>query len=86
MMSVAAGLPWELAGSKIQDWHHDRLAVVAFAVIGVSEQVDVEMRKKAKTMTTSPAYDSGPACFSPSDCRPSIPAGSAQGKGLVNAC
>src|SRR5258708_19814765 len=29
MMSVAARLlPWELAGSKIQEWHRDRLAVV----------------------------------------------------------
>src|SRR5437868_5908451 len=28
MMSVAARLPWELTGSKIQDWHRDRLAVV----------------------------------------------------------
>src|SRR5260370_11372690 len=28
MMSRAARLPWELAGSKIQEWHRDRLAVV----------------------------------------------------------
>jgi DNA invertase Pin-like site-specific DNA recombinase/DNA-binding MarR family transcriptional regulator len=28
MMSVAARLPWEQAGSKIQEWHRDRLAVV----------------------------------------------------------
>src|SRR5215472_7608255 len=28
MMSAAARLPWELAGSKIQEWHRDRLAVV----------------------------------------------------------
>jgi len=27
-MSRAARLPWELAGSKIQEWHRDRLAVV----------------------------------------------------------
>jgi DNA invertase Pin-like site-specific DNA recombinase/DNA-binding MarR family transcriptional regulator len=27
-MSVAARLPWEQAGSKIQEWHRDRLAVV----------------------------------------------------------
>jgi DNA invertase Pin-like site-specific DNA recombinase len=28
MMSMAARLPWELTGSKIQEWHRDRLAVV----------------------------------------------------------
>ena len=27
-MSVAARLPWEQAGSKIQEWHRDRLAIV----------------------------------------------------------
>src|SRR6266571_8253895 len=28
MMNAAARLPWEQAGSKIQEWHRDRLAVV----------------------------------------------------------
>ena len=28
MMNAAARLPWELAGSKVQEWHRDRLAVV----------------------------------------------------------
>ena len=28
MTSMAARLPWEQSGSKIQDWHRDRLAVV----------------------------------------------------------
>jgi len=28
MMNAAARVPWELAGSKIQEWHRDRLAVV----------------------------------------------------------
>src|SRR6266571_833111 len=28
MMSVAARLPWEQAGSKVREWHRDRLAVV----------------------------------------------------------
>ena len=28
MMNTAARLPWELAGSKVQEWHRDRLAVV----------------------------------------------------------
>src|SRR5213592_524277 len=28
MMSRAARLPWEPAGSKVQEWHRDRLAVV----------------------------------------------------------
>jgi hypothetical protein len=28
MMDASAGLPWELAGSKVQEWHRDRLAVV----------------------------------------------------------
>jgi DNA invertase Pin-like site-specific DNA recombinase len=28
MTSMAARLPWEQSGSKIQDWHLDRLAVV----------------------------------------------------------
>ena len=28
MMSVAVRLPWEQAGSKIREWHRDRLAVV----------------------------------------------------------
>ena len=28
MMSMAARLPWEQAGSKIQEWHRDRLAIV----------------------------------------------------------
>src|SRR5204862_6772491 len=28
MMNAAARLPWELAGSKVREWHRDRLAVV----------------------------------------------------------
>jgi hypothetical protein len=28
MMNAAARLQWELGGSKVQEWHRDRLAVV----------------------------------------------------------
>jgi DNA invertase Pin-like site-specific DNA recombinase len=40
MMSVAARLPWELTGSKIQDWHRDRLAVVYVRQSTAAQVVD----------------------------------------------
>jgi DNA invertase Pin-like site-specific DNA recombinase/DNA-binding MarR family transcriptional regulator len=40
MMSVATRLPWELAGSKIQEWHRDRLAVVYVRQSTAAQVVD----------------------------------------------
>src|SRR5947207_5026625 len=63
MMSVAARLPWELTGSKIQDWHRDRLAVVyvrqstAAQVAGHAESTRLQygLAERAVTLGRAPS-------------------------------